>query len=270
MIITGCARNHGNGRNIPVARVFDHYLYLDDLKGVIPNGLSAVDSIAVIQDFIDKWVRNQLILNKAELNLTDDEKDVEQQIENYRTSLLIYVYEQSYIRQQLDTVVTDQEILEYLNDNPSNFMLGDAILKGSFIQVPATAPEIYKLRQWCLSEDPGNVAEIESYCVEHAEQYDHFDDRWVDLSEVLELLPGRLYNPESTIKSKRLVEMRDSTYYYFLSVRDYALSGEVAPFDLVMDDIRSIIMNKRKIEIVNKLESDIYNEGQDRGFFTIY
>lgn len=270
MVVAGCSRNSGNGKSVPVARVLDRYLYLDDLDGVTPSGISAADSIAVVHDFIDKWVRNQLILNKAEFNLTDEEKDVEQQIENYRTSLLIYIYEQSYIRQNLDTVITDLEILEYLNENPSNFQLTEAVLKGSFIQVPATAPEIYRLRQWCQSEDPENVADIESYCFEHAEKYDYFDDRWVNLSEVLEFLPSRLYNPENTIKYRRLVEMRDSTYYYFLTIRDYALSGEVAPIDLVMDDIRSIIMNKRKIQIVNELESNIYNDGQNRGYFTIY
>lgn len=270
MIIAGCGQNGENVKNVPVARVFDRYLYLDDLKGVTPSGLPASDSIAVVRDYIDKWVRDQLILNKAELNLTDDEKDVEQQIENYRTSLLIYIYKQSYIRQQLDTVITDKEILEYLNENPSNFLLGDAIIKGSFIQVHETAPEIYKLRQWCASENTGHEADIESYCVEHAEKYDHFDERWVNLSEVLDLLPSRLYNPESTIQSSRLIERRDSTYYYFLVVRDYVLSGEVAPFDLVADDIKSIIMNKRKIRITNELESSIYNDGQNRGYFTIY
>lgn len=269
-MIPGCSKNSGNNKNIPVARVFDEYLYLEDLNGVIPSGLSAGDSIAVVRDFIDKWVRNQLILNKAELNLTDDEKDVEQQIENYRTSLLIYIYEQSYIRQKLDTVVTDKEIEDYLNENPSNFLLGETIMKGSYIQVPATAPDIYRLRQWCISDDPENVADVESYCVQYAEKYDHFDDGWVNLSVVLENLPRRLYSPESTIQSRKFIEMRDSTYYYFLTIRDYAIGGQISPLELVQDDIKSILINKRKINILNELESSIYYDGQNRGYFTIY
>lgn len=269
-INAGCGRNSGNGTNIPVARVFDEYLYLDDLNNVIPAGLSASDSFAVAHDFIDKWVRNHLILNKAELNLTDSEKDVDQRIDDYRTSLLIHIYEQSFLRQNLDTVVTDREIEDYLNENNSNFLLGEAVIRGSYIQVPASAPDIYRLRQWCISDDSENVTDIESYCVEYAEAYDHFDDDWVNINVILELLPGRLYSPESTISSRKFVEMRDSTYYYFLTIRDYALSGQVSPFDLVEEDIRSIIINKRKINIVNELESSIYNDGQNRGYFTIY
>ncbi len=69
-------------------------------QGFIPAGITGADSIAMVRDFKERWIRNQLLLNKAELNLTDEEKNVEQQIENYRSSLLIYAYEQSYIRQQ--------------------------------------------------------------------------------------------------------------------------------------------------------------------------
>ena len=83
--------------------------------------MPADDSIAIVRDFVEKWVRNQLILSKAELNLTDEEKDVEQQIDNYRTSLLIYAYEQSYLRQNLDTVVTDKEVEKYYEGKPIEF-----------------------------------------------------------------------------------------------------------------------------------------------------
>lgn len=272
MLMPQCGREGGSNRREPLARAFDNYLYPEDMKDVLPEGLPIDDSLAVARDFINKWVRSQLILNKAELNLTEEEKDVEQQIEDYRTSLLIYIYEQSYTNQLLDTVILDDEIQAYLEENPSNFVLPETIIKGSFIQVPSSAPEVYRLRQWCTSGDPENDANIEAYCVEHAETYDHFDDRWVNLSEVLELMPRTLYSPDYSVRSRKLIEMRntDSTYYYFLSIRNYALGGEVSPIDLVADNIRSIILNKRKIEIVSDLESNIYNDGQDRGYFTIY
>ena len=270
LILSACNHHHGGSENVPVARVFDNFLYSDDLKGVIPVGLSPGDSIAIARDYIDKWVRNQLILEKAELNLTEEEKNVEQQIENYRTSLLIYLYEQSYIREKLDTIVSDQEIEDYLNENSSNFILGDAVIKGSFIKVPVSAPEIYKLRQWCTTDDPENASNIESYCFEYADTYDHFNDEWMHLSQVLPLLPGSLYSPEYTIKTRRLVEMRDDKFYYFLNIRDYVLSGEIAPFDMVKENIRSILINKRKISIVSELESSIYNDGQNHDSFTIY
>ena len=272
LLVAQCSRNGGSNRREPIARAFGNYLYKDDLTDVMPAGLPTDDSLAVVRDYVNKWVRSQLILNKAEENLTDEEKDVEQQIEDYRTSLLIYIYEQSYTKQTLDTLISEDEINSYLEENPSNFVLPETIIKGSFIQVPASAPEIWRFRQWCTSGDPENDASIEEYCVEHAETYDHFDDRWVNLSEVLELMPRSLYAPDATVRSRRLIEMRnvDSTYYYFLTIRDYALGGDVSPKDLVEDDIRSIILNKRKIEIVNHLESNIYNDGQDRGYFTIY
>ena len=103
----------------------------------MPVGISSTDSASVVKDFIEKWIRNQLLLNKAEINLTEGEKDVQAQIENYRSSLLIYAYQQSYLRQELDTLVGDQEIENYYKENQSNFVLGEPLMKGLFIKLPA-------------------------------------------------------------------------------------------------------------------------------------
>lgn len=269
-LMLSCGSNPKNEKNKAIARVLDNYLYSDDLASAMPYGLSPNDSASFASDYIEKWIRNQLILNKAEQNLTDEEKNVDQQIQNYRTSLLIYTYEQSYVRQKLDTVVTEEEMETYLHDNPNNFLLRETMIKGSFIKVPSTAPDIYRLRQWCRSEDPADEVNIEEYCFQYAEKYEHFNDGWVNLSEVLDLLPGTLYSPDTQVKTRRLIEMQDASAYYFLIIRDYALAGNISPFDLVREDIRSIILNKRKISIINELESSIVNDGQNRGYFTIY
>ncbi len=141
VLLLGCAKPTAKEGEKPLARVLDHYLYESDMSGFIPAGITGEDSIAMAQDFNERWVRNQLLLNKAELNLTDEEKNVEQQIENYRSSLLIYAYEQSYIRQQLDTVVTEAEIENYYKENQSNFILNGSLIKGVFIKIPVKAPD---------------------------------------------------------------------------------------------------------------------------------
>ena len=270
LIMPGCTESNGVNKRVPVAKVFDNYLYLDDIAGLIPEGLNAGDSTAATNDYIEKWVRNQLLLNKAEINLTEEEKDVDQLIENYRTSLLVYTYEQSYVREKLDTNVTGGEIEKYLADNSSNFILGDAVIKGMYIKVPSSAPEIWRLRQWCLSDDTGNAADIESYCYQNAEKYDYFNGGWINLSEALKLFPESYNVQESSLSYRKLLETRDDSCYYFLAVREYAVSGDVSPLDLVKEDIKTIIINKRKVNILNELEASIYEDGLNRNYFTIY
>ncbi len=190
VFLTGCNKAPVKKNEKPVARVFGKFLYESDLRGVVPSGISESDSSSAVKDFVEKWVRNQLLLNKAELNLTDQEKDVDQQIDNYRSSLLIYAYQQNYLRQKLDTLVTDKEIEDYYKANQSNFVLGEPMMKGLFIKLPVNAPEIYKLRQWYRAEDTESIKKLEGYCFAHAKVYDHFNESWVNLNEVLRMMPS--------------------------------------------------------------------------------
>ncbi|MBN2813949.1 MAG: hypothetical protein JXQ80_07710 [Bacteroidales bacterium] len=265
-----CGRNEPKKDEQPLARVYNKYLYMSDLKGVVPAGISGTDSASLVKDFVEKWIRNQLLLNKAELNLTDEEKNVEQQMESYRSSLLIYAYQQGYLQQNLDTVVTDAEIEAYYNDNQSNFLLGEPLMKGTFIKLPANAPEIYKLRQWYRADDPESIKNLEGYCYEHAEVYDHFNEGWVNLNEVLRMMPQGNGAYEQTLKYRKYLEVRDNNYYYFLNVKEMAPEGTVSPFELVKEDIHYIILNKRKVKLISELETSIYSDAQNRGNFTIY
>jgi hypothetical protein len=270
VLLTACAKPAPKATEKPLARVLDHYLYKSDLKGFIPDGITGADSVAMARDFKERWIRNQLLLNKAELNLTDEEKNVEQQIQNYRSSLLIYAYEQSYIRQHLDTVVNETEIENFYKENQSNFILNGALMKGVFIKIPVKSPDAYKVKQWYRSDNPENIKNLEGYCFKYATVYDHFNDGWVKLNEVLPMIPAVPGNSESSVISRRYIEVRDNDFLYFLNAKEIAPAGNVSPLEIVKNDIESIILNKRKINLINELESNIYSDAQNRDHFTIY
>jgi len=269
-LLTGCAKPTVDMSEKPIARVLDNYLYKSDLDGFIPAEISGEDSITMARDFTERWIRNQLLLNKAELNLTDEEKNVEQQIESYRSSLLIYAYEQSYIRQNLDTVVTFAEVEKFYKENQSNFILNGSLMKGVFIKIPVKAPEAYKVRQWYRSDSPESIKNLEGYCFKYAIVYDHFNDGWVKLNEILPMIPAVPGNSEAAILSRKYIETRDTAFLYFLNAKEIAPSGNVSPLEIVKNDIESIILNKRKISLINELESNIYSDAQNRDHFTIY
>lgn len=268
-VFSSCKSKQVNTAEKPLARVYDNYLYAGDLNGVIPSGLSARDSAAMTNEFIEKWIRNQLLLNKAEMNLTDQEKDVEDQIESYRSSLLIYAYQQHYLLEKLDTVVNDSEIETYYKENQPNFVLGETLMKGLFIKLPTNAPQIYKLRQWYKSENAEELKELEGYCFKYAAVYDHFNENWVNMNEVLRMIPSGGIS-SSGLLNRKYLETKDADFYYFLSIKEIAPEGTVSPYELVKNDIHYIILNKRKVTLVNELNASIYSDAQNREQFTIY
>jgi len=254
----------------PVARAFDKYLYPNDINDIMPANISASDSVLAARDYIEKWIKKQLLLNKAEINLTEEEQNVDKQIENYKTSLLIYKYEQSLIEQKLDTFISFQEIEEYYNENSSNFMLNDNLVKALFLQVPRTSPEIWKIRRWYRSANEEDIKKLENYCYQYATKYDFFDDSWVYFSEIGKSLPIKIDNPEQYLKYRKFIEIKDSTYYYFVNIKDRRLIGTVSPLEIVSKNIRNIILNKRKIRLIKELEANIYNDALNRNNFIIY
>jgi hypothetical protein len=270
VILFSCTNRKDKINEAPIARVFDEYLYPSDLKGVIPDNLNVSDSISIARDYIDNWIRKKLILYKAEENLTDDEKNIERQIEDLRTSLLIYKYEQNVLENKLDTIISNSEIEKYYNENMSNFLLDNTIVKALYIKVPRKAPKIYKVRRWYRSDDQEDVKELESYCYENATNYDYFDDDWIDFSTILDKIPLQISNEEWYLKNRENIEIRDSTYYYFVRIKNYKLAGTVAPLEIENDNIKSILLNKRRIKMIQKLESSIYNDAYNRRHFNIY
>ena len=61
--------------------------------------------------------------------------------------MIIYNYEQQLVDQNLDTVITFDQIQNYYINNMENFVLSQNIFKGRFIIVNKEAPKIDLLKK---------------------------------------------------------------------------------------------------------------------------
>jgi hypothetical protein len=270
MAVHGCSLFNGNNPEEPVARVFEQYLYPSDLSDAIPGGTSLQDSIILAKRYIDTWVKDQLMLHRAEQELTEEQKDFKKQIEEYYRSLLIYTYRQKLLQQKLDTAVSEDEIESYYRENLSNFILGEDVIKGTFVKVPLAAPNVNDLRRWSRSNGEEDLDQMEKYCISYAEKFSDFNNSWIYFSSVSVQLPIQITEPGRYLMYNRNIETSDSQCRYFLHVSDHLSEGEVSPIEMVKDDIINIILNKRKIEFFQDLEQMVYNDGVSRNQFEIF
>jgi hypothetical protein len=270
VITTGCGRFETRKSEKPLARVGEVYLFPNEVKELFPAIITQNDSMLILKNYVDKWIRKQLLLQKAELNLTGEQKDVTSQIEEYRSSLLIFKYEQSLILQKLDTIITQEEIETYYNENPSNFILDRNLVKALFIQLPRSAPDVEQFRRLYTSDKEEDIQQLESYCYQYATKFDFFNDTWVNFTRIQAELPQTVWSPEKSLKWYKRIEQKDSVYNYFVYIRDNRVEGEIAPIDYVSENIKSIIMNKRKVKFITDMENDIFNDAMSKGEFTIY
>lgn len=254
----------------PLARVFDVYLYPSDLDDAIPEGTPETDSLVLAKRYIDTWVRDQLMLSRAEQALTEEQKDFDKQLAEYHRSLLIYSFREKLLHQKLDTVLKPEEIQSYYDENSSNFILGQDIIKGTFIKVPLTAPRINEVRSWSYTNEEDDLNNIEKYCLSYADKYSDFNETWIYFSSIKAQLPMKISDPSRYLRYNKNIETTDQEFRYFLHVSDHFTEGEMTPLEMVSDHITNIILNKRKIEFSRDLEQRVYTEGVSRNQFEIY
>ena len=140
ILVTSCSTFFKKKSERILARVHDDYLYESDMKGIVASGILPKDSLAITRSFIENWVRQQLIIQQAQKNLTNAQMDFSRQLENYKNSLIIYEYENALVRQNLDTVITDEETENYYDANQQNFLLKDNIVQILYVKLQLKSP----------------------------------------------------------------------------------------------------------------------------------
>jgi len=212
------------------------------------------------EDYISRWVKSKLLLRQAEINLTPEEKDVQQQLEDYRTSLLVHLYQQKILEQKHSPLVTSREIETYYNEMRDNFNLQENIIKGIFIKVPKEAPHQDDLRKWYRAREGEDLVNLEAYCFQNAKKYEVFVENWIPFRRINASLPEPIFNEERFLRYTQYYETQDSVYNYYLAIHDHMLSGNTAPLNYVEERIKAILLNKKRGEFIQRLEQDLYEE----------
>lgn len=274
LLATSCqfidGRMNGGEDAEPIARVYDRYLYKEDIADLIPEGIGETDSLAVLQNYINVWAKNQLMIYKAEYNLTENKKNFERQIEEYRNDLLKFAYREEYIRQNLDTAVSEEAIRKYYRSGKNNFLLKENILRGNYMIVNLAAPNLKDAIKWFQSSEVEDHLRLEDYALKYAYRFSLRDSNWVSLESLRELMPIETSDPSEFLADNEYTELRDSTNVYLLKINDYKLEGEQAPLDYSRGVIKNILINRRKLELLDNLEQNLLNDALEKEEFEVY
>ena len=268
-IMAGCDAFKKEEPRAVVATVKSYELYLDELVSALPSDLSAEDSTSFANSFIRTWATQMLLLDKAELNLSEASKDVNEQLEEYRRSLIIYQYEKQLVGQRLDTTVSAKQIETYYNNNQKNFELQDNIARAIFVKLDKNTKDIEKVKKLCRSNKDEDRIELEEYSIQHAMAFHLNDQQWIPLGELLNQMPQNNYLNVNYFSSYNFAYVQDSTAHYLLEVKEIKYKNSVSPIEFEKQNIRNILLNQRKLELIQKLEKDIFEEAVSKNQFEI-
>ena len=238
--------------------LYDKDLYFSEIINSLPE--DKTDSTAFVQSYIDSWIKKQLLVAQAEMNLTDALKDVEDRIDDYRSSLLIYAYQQELIKQNFDTVVTKAEIQSYYDVNIDELELKENIFKGRYVKTTFDAPKLDLLRNIFRSSKEEDKEDLIEYCRQFAADYHLDESKWVYFSKFADNSPMEVKNSTYYLSSNKYYSYTADSSKYFFFIHGYQIKGSTSPLSLVQEKIREIILNKNKLLFLKDLEDKLYQK----------
>jgi hypothetical protein len=269
MFFISCSNQSGD-ENPVVARVYDKQLRLNELAAAVPAGMNPQDSVKLCKNYIDQWVKRQLKVKKAELFLNPSSDDIQKQLEDYRQSLLIHLYEKEVIRESLDTILADNEIFNYYQLHLEDFILKKDLVKMIYIQLDIDARDYYKFRRTLRYDYPDEMESVYQYCQENATQLLDFNNEWVYFEDAAQLIPNKISNPNYFISNNEYNEIIKDGYRHIVRIYDHKLAGDPSPIDRVWNDISNLILLKRKMELIKDLEQENFDEALKFDHIKIY
>ena len=261
LLVGSCTLYETVTKGEKVAQVGRAALYKTDIEKIIPKGIAKHDSITLVRQYIDSWAIKQLMLQKAEEQLPKSEKDVAQLLEDYRMQLLVFRYENKFVEERLDTMVSVLERQEYFNAHQGSFEGKNGVFKGRVVKMQNSSPNLQVMRKLAQDRETEDLEELEELAYNSAYRYSNYDNGWVDLNVVAKETGAQLDELQQLMaQHKGVVEVKDTVYTNIIQVLEYVPPGDVTPFEYNSEKIKEIIISKRKQELLAALQRDILND----------
>ncbi len=267
ILFSSCSELTSTKSDELVSRVGDNYLYDSD----IPDFSNYEDSLTRKKNFIDSWARENIFFDLSLVNL--DQKStssLDELIEKYKRDLYINSYKELLVNSMLDTIINDNEIDDYYNDNLNKFTLNEDLIKYRFVKIPLDNVNLNKIRNGIIRYNEFDKELMDSLSFQFA-SYNFNDSLWIAKRDFFNQVDFVNYeNQRKYVKKRQLISKKDSMYVNLLFIDDILEANNMAPKSYLSDRIKSIIYNRRKILLINKLNKEVINDAIKSKRYELY
>jgi hypothetical protein len=269
LLLISCTQSK-ESYNSPIVKVGSKVLTKQDLDENIPAGLSHNDSIIEAEHYIRAWITDILMYDIAQKNTGDMER-INQLVESYRKSLVIYQYQEHLINEKIIKKISEQDLYNYYKNNKETFKLDQYLIKGVFLKVPITAPDIEEIRKSYKSvSSQASREKLEKYSIRNAVAFEYFLDRWVAFDDLKNSWPAASRKTLALGAARNCFEQQDEGFFYLLNATEYLPPGDFAPFEYVRPVVQEMLVNQQKIDFLEQTEDDIYQRALNKGEIKFY
>lgn len=271
VFLVACSKPSQKNNSEAIARVNDNYLYRSDLENLVPPGSSKKDSIAIVKDFITRWAMQQLLMNKAEKNISKSkQQELDELISQYKNDLYTKSYLEELVMTKIDTVISNEEIEKYYNEHKNNFKTTEPLVKLRYINLIKGNVKFATINSKFLNFSKKDKLDLQKLAIQF-KNYAFNDSIWVDINQVYEKLPFiNQENKDKFVSAGIAYQYTDSNLVWMVKVKDVVEKNNVAPLQYIQPTIKQIILNNRKTDLINKIQTEITNDAIKDNDFEIF
>ena len=245
----------------PLARANDVLLLKDDIDFSFIDGATKSDSIIFVQNVINDWATNQLLIDGAIQNLNDETQfEFEQLVQQYKIDLYSSAYLEALVGNNLDSLVSYEELQDVYLLNKELFTLKEDLLKLRYININTSLSNLNEVKKMFKRFNSDDRSELDSISIQFNSLYFR-DTIWIKKEDVIsKIKPLELGFNKVLLKKSNFIEIKDSLGLYLIKINEVLQRGKPAPVEYVSPTIKQIVINNRKLNLIRKLKSDIVND----------
>lgn len=259
--ITSCKKSETavtQVNDLILVRYGDKQLKYSDIIDHIAEEIHDRDSQQVVGNYIEKWLKDQIMMKEASVQIKD-QAEIEKLTEGFRNDLFLLKFEEQLIREKLDTVISDEELIKYYKSNKSRYKLESTIFRFIFIKAIKPIADPKNLDNIWKNQNPRNLQMLNLYCQNNADICFLNPDKWYKWEEIKQYIPSKFLN-ENNIRARSSKDFADDDYAYKLKFFEVVEPNEDPPLSFLRDQATQAILHQRKILLLDRIKAELYEK----------
>jgi len=254
----------------PIARLNQDYLFEDEISVIIDDQEEKLDSIIKVNEFINQWAINKILRSGARLNLSENKLlEINSMVYDYETELLSNSYLEALVNSTISLEVDSLKLDSLYKKNYEIFKLNEDLIQYVFIYLPNTNPDISQIRGKLRRYNQDDRVLLDSISYQFI-KHSFADSVWhrrSDLYKTLSIMNNYRYK---SLKKYKFFQFKDSLGLYLIKITSLLNKGEYAPIEFVSPTLEYMILNKRKVNLVDEIKKEILENAIETNKLEIY
>lgn len=267
-----CKEFNTNINDKVIARVDNDYLFSSDLQKLNYDYKSKEDSLITINSFINKWALERILLRQSLINLSEEKLTrIENLVQDYKFDLLANNYTEFVVSSKLDTILSSIETYDFYSKNLNNFKLNSPVYRVKYINFLKNNVDRRQITRSFKRFNDSDKRFIDSLSFQFLDSF-LADTIWLNKGELIKNIPFINSNnfEDYFLKKRKYFEIKGETDLSLFNIIESIEANRIAPFSYVENVVANIVLNKKKLDLIENFNNEILNDAIKTKKFEVY